>query len=229
MVHVPYPQGNFLAEYASIVNALTEGRAYDARPAGFFHGVTPEYDRRWEYERALAAIPVDLGRSAIELAAPESFFGLFASAYYGGFTVADVLPGDRFDPEARRNWAEVMATFPERLAYAPALPGPVDRLFDAAFAFRIFENIPDDFALMARLREVLAHDAHVAISVAFSHAGEFAFDAGAGFRVYGEERLRALLDGFQITSWQPLESASEVATSPRPFDLTLLHVGAKRV
>lgn len=227
-----YPLGDFRAEYAALVGQLTGGRSFPQTPGGFLHGMTPDNDRRWEYEAAVQAVPMDMGRRAIEFAAPASFFGLYASNYYRHYQVVDDSHDMKHaDPALRQAWGRALSDFPDRLGFAARaedLSTQDAPPYDVGFVFRSLENAPDDFALMAKLRHLLAHDAGLFISVAFSHAGPFEFDADAGFRVYDEGRVRALLAGFEITSWRPLESAEEVTNLPRPFDLTVLCVGAKR-
>lgn len=227
-----YPLGDFRSEYAALVGQLTGGRSFPQASGGFLHGMTPDNDRRWEYETAVQAVPMDMGRRAIEFAAPASFFGLYASNYYRHYQVVDDSHDMKHpDPALRQAWGQALASFPRHLGFsarAEDLSTQDVPPYDVGFIFRSLENAPEDFTLMAKLRRFLAHDARLFISVAFSHVGSFEFDADAGFRVYDEGRVKALLADFEITSWRPMESADEVANLPRPFDLTVLCVGAKR-
>lgn len=222
---------SFKAEYAAMVRAAVADQTYPLAD-GFLHGVMPGYDRSWEYEMAVNSVPVDMGRRGLELAAPESFFSLYASAYYLNFTVVE-LPNTR-EAEVRARWSAALSQFPQRVKFIPNLhEAPSAKRagadIDVIFGFRVFDNLPDDMAAAAEVRRILAHDGHIALSLAFSHVAHFEFDASGGFRVYDEQRVRQLLDGFEITAWTPLESAAQVANSPRPFDLTILHVSAKRL
>jgi len=220
----------FKAEYASMVRAAVTDQTYP-RDGGFLYGLLPPYDRSWEYEMAVNSVPVDMGRRGLELAAPESFFSLYASAYYLKFMVVELA--NRCEADVRERWAQALRQFPHRLSFLPSLQEApsAERAgadIDVIFAFRVFDNLPDDMAAAAEVRRILAHDGHITLSLAYSHVAAFEFDDRGGFRVYDEQRVHRLLEGFQITSWTPLESAAQVANSPRPFDLTTLHVSARR-
>lgn len=192
----------------------------------YLHGARPSYDRLSEYGFAARSSNMGLSKRGLEIAGAESYFGLYASAYHGQFSVATLaLPGRGALPV---HWPESLRR-PDAVT-VDKFSNVVEsgRTFDNIYFFRLIENIEDHLEVIDRIKAILAPAGVLTFTAAFSHSGSKPYDSGGGFRVYDKVGIEHLVSGLQPLRFETLESAEEVDASPRMFDMTVACVTAQK-